>query len=316
MDNHNCLIIKVRATDYVLGSNSPILFAENCSDWAQHLDWFERQKFAWETNGCVLFTAQESFDAQMDHLILSGKFPQNILDQFAAMGYMDVSSVDNKPHFHSSARFLQIMTGNGYNGNSVQDAWDAIRKYGAVPWADLPFTADLTSQTYLAPVSAQTLQKGKSLLNLIGGKNAVQYHWVANNSPKNVPSMKTVLLQAPLCLGIAVATDWNEITPTPDPSPTDSPEHAVMGYEIEVPEVKILDHYIPFEKLLDAGYPINYVLQGIVNPLAPITVPAVVPIAPNVASTQANLSILQKLVPLYQKLVQLFQQTLQGIFHD
>lgn len=276
MNDHNCLIIKPRASDYVLGSNSPISFkAVSSGDWTNRLDFFEAQEInGWDTNGCVLFAAQESFDSQMDNLIATNQIPAGTLSQFNAMGYMDIG-LDGKTHFHSSPRSLQILTGNGTNGNSCPDAWDVMRKYGVLPWKDLPFDSTITKDSYFAPIPQTSMDKAAKFLTLIGGKNAIQYHWVVNGTAKNVFAMKAALPQAPLCLGIAVTGNWNQATPT-DPAPGSAPQHSVMEYAAVDNDSFILDHYIPYEKKLDAGYPINYCLQGIVNPIfaaSPIPLP-------------------------------------------
>lgn len=61
---HSCLVIKPRATDWIKGVNSPIAFkAVNDGNWLPYIEFFERQMLTFgDTNGCVLFTAQEAFD--------------------------------------------------------------------------------------------------------------------------------------------------------------------------------------------------------------------------------------------------------------
>lgn len=269
MENHSCVKIVPRSTDYIKGVNSPINFkAVSNGNWTSRLEFFESQKIQFETNGCVLFTAQESFDAQMDNLIVLGQIPQTALDWFTAQGYMDMG-FDGKLHFHSSARFLEVLTGNGLNGNSLPDAWDVMRKYGVLPWKDFPYDSAVTETAYLAPVSQASLDKAAAFLSLIGGKNATQYHWIVNGGLTNLPSMTAALTQAPLCIGIAVAADWNQVQPS---LADGTPGHSVMNYFIDS-FVEIYDHYLPAKKELSKSYPIHYVLQGIVSPLFAIPTP-------------------------------------------
>lgn len=277
----NNLVIRPRDTDYVLGSNSPIIFkAVNPSGvWVSRLEFFENQKLGFETNGCVLFAAQESFDAQMDLLISNGSIPSDVVAQFRSMGYMDLG-LDGQAHFHSSPRFLQILTGNGFNGNSQPDPWDVMRKYGVLPWSDLPFSASISQAEYLTGITPQMTAKAAQFLSLIGGKAAIQYHFVTNNAPKNIPAFEKALQQAPLCLGIATNDGWNQVTPT-DPADI-APNHSIMCYEITGQDCDILDHYVPYEKVLDAEYPIPYALQGIVTPIFPAPLPAPLPANPTI----------------------------------
>lgn len=175
---HTCLKIRPRDTDFVLGSNSPIVFkAVSSGDWTSHAQFFERQKYAYESNGCVCFSAQEDFDAQIDLLLnsQSAEFRATI----AAMGYM-ATGRDGQLHFQSSPRFLQILTGNGFNGNSLPEPWDVIRKYGVLPFRDLPFDETISQKDYIAlgSITPATYQKAAQFLALIGGKNSVQYHWI------------------------------------------------------------------------------------------------------------------------------------------
>ena len=260
--NDHCLIIKPRATDYVLGANSPIELKSNLpsANWLPYTEFFERQLIAnGDTDGCVLFTAQESFDAQMELLIQSGKIDATTLALFNSLGYMD-TGMDGKPHFHSSPRFLQILTGNGFNGNALYDPWDVMRTYGVLPWKDLPVEG--TMETYLTGLTDAMKAKAAQFLQAIGGKNSIQYHWVMNGS-ENQPAMIQALPTAPLCLGVNVGSDWNQINPPPPPSGAD-PGHAVMNYQIITNNFYVYDHYLPNPKDL-INYPVIYALQGVVS---------------------------------------------------
>jgi hypothetical protein len=263
-------VIKPRPTDYIKGVNSPIVFkAVTDGTWTSRLEFFENQSLSSETYGCELFTAQESFDAQMDEQIAKGLVPADMLAQLHAMDYMDLG-LDGLPHFHSSSRFLESQTGNGFNGNSGPDPWDAMRKFGVLPWTDLPYNATITQAEYLTGVTPAMLTKAAQFLALIGGKDAIQYHWVQNGFPQNMAAMVEALPQAPLCIGVPVIVPgWNQVTPVAPPM-TQPPQHSVLTYAIVNGQSKILDHYSPYEKVLDANYPIPYVLQGVVTIIAQI----------------------------------------------
>lgn len=265
--NHTCLIIKPRATDYIKGTNSPIQFkAVTSGDWTSHLYFNELQKINdFETNGCVLFTAQESFDAQMD--VIWPTLPQSVQQQITDMGYLDIGT-DGKLHFHSSPRFLQVLAGNGFNGNSLQDPWDVMRKYGVLPWKDLPFDASITQAEYLNPIPQASLDKAAQFLNLMGGKNAIQYHWIVDNGANNPALMSEARQQSPLCVSV-YCNDFSWNFPVPEVV-EGTPCHSIQNYNSTSAGEQVLDHYLPFDKLLVPAYPIPYVMQGVVNFIAPV----------------------------------------------
>ena len=319
MNNHTCLKLEpLSPTDYLKGDGHIIFKGVNPNaDWTSHCEFFELQKFgSFETNGCVCFAAQESFDAQMDAFLEIAP-TRDLQNQLTAMGYMDTGR-DGQPHFHSSARFLQVLTGNGFNGNALHDPWDVLRSYGALPWKDLPFDDTITQAEYLNPISPASLTKAAQFLQLIGGKNAVQYHWIDNNGTKNLPSFLTALHQAPLQFGIAVNEGgYNQDTPA-DPPAGSSPEHSVLNYQIVGTGCEVLDHYLPFDKTLDAGYPIPFALQGVVNPTVAVPPqPAPTPLPPipqNVQPTQQNVNLLTQIVNLYKAILSLVKgRKLSGI---
>lgn len=263
------LIVKPRDSDYVLGSTSPLDFkGVTNGDWTSYFNFNENQKNAlFDNDGCACYSANKILDAWMDFLwpSLSPELVKSIED----MGFMDSNSIDGKPHFHSSPRLTELSTGNGINGNSLPECCDAIRRVGAVPYAMFPFTVDMTSAEYFTPPSQKILSVGLQFLNLMGGKSFLQYHWAANGVPKNISQMEEWIKQTPLDIGVAVTNGWNQIVPT-DPSPSQNPQHAVAVPKLNPPSVEISDNYIPYKKNLDINYPINYVLQIAVSPIAPL----------------------------------------------
>jgi hypothetical protein len=302
---HNCLIIKDRPTDYVMGGVDPIVFKSNLpsGNWDEYIEYYEPQKYSFDTDGCVIFSAQESFDAQINRMIQNNELSEETLTFFNREGYMDTNSLDGSAHFHTSERFLQILTGNGFNGNSLPDPWDVLRKFGALPWTDLPFDATLSQSDFINKnVITQTMyDKALRFLIAIGGKNSIQYHYV-NNGTTNIPNMIKALQQSPLCIGVNVGDNWNTSTPTIPTLTETNPGHSVMTYKIITNNNWVFDHYLPNPKELVSGYPINYVLQGIVTitpppaaPVAPVATPAT-PTSPAVQpTTQQYLTWLQSL---------------------
>lgn len=309
---HN-LQIKPRPSDYVMGVNSPIEFkAISKGVWPV---WFneDQRNPNFDDDGCACYGGNKSLDSQIDLLLPT--LSTSTVSELSSMGFME-TGIDGKLHFHSSPRFTEVLTGNGLNGNSMPEVFDCIRKFGAVPWSSLPFTSTTTEAEYFAPISQSVMNLGAQFLALMGGKNFLQYHWLENGGTKNVSVMQSAMLQAPLELGVAVDdAGWNQSIPV-DPPSSQAVQHAVMAYSTMVPTISISDNYPPYDKVLDAGYPIHYVLQAVVSSLPPIvavpapTQPLVQAISGNLAPTEQNVSILQNLVALYTQLLSVFKKSM------
>ena len=316
MKDHNCVVIEERPTDYVFGGVIPYEVIRPQGNWTENIDFHDRQKQqAYETDGCVLWAAHKSFDAQMNHHIEAGKIPMSVIDQFAAMGYMEVSPIDGGTRFHSSPRFLHILAGTKHNGTPLQKPWDVMRQYGVLPYRDLPFDHAMTDDQYFAPIPQVYLDKALHFLSIIGGKEAIQYHWVIQGGTGTaITTMKTALKQAPLCIGTAVCEPWDQVNvPTCDST---QPQHSTLDYFMDT-VTHIEDNYEPFEKVLQFSYNVPYVMQGVLSIVKPIvkplsTTPAVNPLPENIEPTQNNLNVLQILVSLYAKLVLLINGLSKG----
>jgi len=140
MENtHSCVRVDMKPTDYIMGDGHIVLGSVPpvpSGNWLSYYEFFERQMLnSGDTNCCVLFTTQESMDAQIEQQIQSGAISPATVAWFDSLGYMDVGT-DLLKHFHSSPRWLATLTGNGLDGNNVVDGWDVLRKYGALPYKD------------------------------------------------------------------------------------------------------------------------------------------------------------------------------------
>ena len=256
------LLIKPRQTDYVRGVNSPLtLKSVNSGDWTPYFLFNEHQRNPqFDDDGCACYDANKVLDAWVNFLIATQVIPSSVVSQFTSLGFMD-TGIDGQPHFHTSPRFTENMTGNGMNGNSIPECFDVIRKYGAVPWTLLPFDMAMTPAEYFSPIPQTVMDMGVQFLNLMGGSNFLQYHWVFDGTPKDISAMQQAITESPLSIGIAVDdAGWNQPFPV-DPPADQAPQHAVSVPKINGNVVQISDNYIPFTKYLDAGYPINYCLQ-------------------------------------------------------
>jgi hypothetical protein len=257
--NHG-LVLKPRPTDWIKDQNSKIVLRGlGISDWTPYWNFNENQRNPlFDTDGCAVYSAHKVLDAWMDYLISQGQIAHSDVAQFLDTG------LDGLLHFHSSPWFTENLTGNGSSGNSEGECYDVIKKYGVIPYTEFPFTQTTTPQEYFIQPSATQLATGKAFLAFMGGSKFLQYHLIANNTPKNFIQLQEAITQSPLNLGINVDdAGWNQVVPL-DP-PDLAPVHAVTTFKIVPPNVPVSDNYVPYDKTLDAGYPINYVTQAIVT---------------------------------------------------
>lgn len=282
------LKLEIRPTDFKMGDGNIVLQGTPpvpSGDWTPFVEFFERQMLnSGDSDSCVLFTTQENLDAQIEQQIQSGAISPQTVAWFDSLGYMDVGT-DNLKHFHTSPRWLAILTGNGLNGNSVQDGWDVLRKFGALPYKDLPVDPTLTPEQFVssAAITQDMKNKGQQFLLGVGGKNFAQYHWVIQGSG-NFQAATAALPFAPLCDGVVVNDGWNQSYPTP-PASGLNPGHCVMRIRNVIPLTAVeYDHYLPNPKFL-ANYPIWYSLQAIIK-ITPPPPPPTLP--PNPTPTQES----------------------------
>lgn len=297
---HVCLQIAKKETDFMFGAGSPILFETRLSnaDWEPYLPDFDLQKERGiETDACVPFSATESIETQINFLIQSGKVPYAYMKALNDLGFLD-----EHDHFEASERFTAKMDGTTANGTSMTAPWDAVRKYGLLPYKDWPFDAKVLTFAEFYSTIPQALQdKAKEFLKYFD----VSYEWIVDGTNYHpIADLKKHLAHAPLCIGSPACQPWNQVQPFSCPSV--NPDHSTMVYRVDH-VVHILDHYNPFKKNLGLDYNIPYVLKGVVIVKPVPFVPA--PTIENVLPTQQNVSILQAIVSLYQKLIALFQRS-------
>jgi hypothetical protein len=125
------------------------------------------------------------------------------------------------------------------------------------------------------PMPQNLLDLGQQFLLAVGGKNWLNYHWIVKALPTNTPAMDLARQQSPLVIAVlAEAPGWNQYEP---PIVQGPPCHGVQNFNKNSIGELILDHYVPFEKVLQTGFPISQVLQGVVN----IVPPPPAPVAPS-----------------------------------
>src|SRR5205814_2572368 len=98
------------------------------------------------------------------------------------------SPINNGKRFRSSWRYTHIKCGTRHNGTALQAPPDMFRKFGIIPYIDLPFEAQMTDDQYFNPPDmAKHDALGAEFLARIGGRDAIQYHWVSKNGGGGTP---------------------------------------------------------------------------------------------------------------------------------
>jgi hypothetical protein len=284
---HNDLRINVRPEDYRMGDGNinlkgmPLFPSGNSL-----LDFFffERQMLNYgDTDGCVIFTGQEIIGNMWEAWTQEGTISAQTNAWADSLGFM-VLGTDGKKHFRCSERWLQIKTGNGLNGNSIQDVFDAAKKYGLIPESMLPVDPTLTPAEYIDPsvITQEMINVGQQFLAGVGGKTFLMYQW-ANDGTADPSKRIAALPYGPLAIGVNVGSDWNEVNP-PAPLSGQNPGHCVALFDETITNgtdtASIFDHYLPNPKYL-INWDIRYALQVFLTitppplpPPAPVPTPA------------------------------------------
>ena len=90
-DTHSCLITRYDPRDFIKGDgNIPEkLFAASVNDWTPYFHFKELQMInGYETDCCVIFSASEILDAEIDYLISAGKLSAQTLGTCVSRGWM------------------------------------------------------------------------------------------------------------------------------------------------------------------------------------------------------------------------------------
>jgi hypothetical protein len=272
------LNIVVRPEDYRYGDGRvPFkLRGITTENWGEHFEFQVWQLLkTGDTDDCWDYGGIKGVDAFIDALISEGVLPTAVVNQFISWGFMDVG-IDSHLHFHSSPRFPGVMTGIGQNGGNVTTELDFAKGNGLVPFTMLPVTQDMTLDEYFDPkaITQEMKDIAMQFRNLMGGKDFILYQWIVDGGATNIPKMAEAQPLGPYSLGIPVNNGWNQVHPT---IATGSPCHVVSGYDVQNGSVFISDNYSPFNKILDPGYQISFVLQIIVQYIPPPPAPTLPP---------------------------------------
>lgn len=261
--------IQPRETDFLAGAESAIVFEERLSsgNWEVYKpsDEWQRRKIGnnlgYDTLSCVTFSALNSVEAQIIHLLNEKRIPDGDVKLMQHLGYLDENG---KPDF--SDWFSAILNGTSENGNYLQAPWDNFRKMGILPQKDGKTVNDFKSQKeWLDPnnITDAMKAKAKMFLEIFD----VSYEWVVRGAYPAQAVFDTHIKHAPLHALLPTYNGWNTkdgIVPAREDVRTVN--HAVLYIGKGADFVKILDHYNPFVKHLENGYYIPYAIKGVITP--------------------------------------------------
>ena len=246
-----------RATDYILGANSPIEFESRNTNrnWIEFLGMREDQRFRrFDTMACVTYSALNSVEAQINWMLKNGLVPNITKDWLIANGYL------KNGLFEASDRFTAKMSETTGRGNFFYKVWDSIRNDGLVPEYKWPTSQDFDWNEYYKEIPEGVKNLGREFLNHFN----IRYEFVSVENPGDSLKLDKELEHAPIQISVKTCYPWDAHVQ----ACSGAPNHAILLCDIKNDEYKIFDHYNPYEKTLDNAYYIGSAVKGIVTPIA------------------------------------------------
>lgn len=288
--NSGVIITPPKEKDFLVGALTPSITLAS-ADWRQYEcdgEWQKDLTIDFETNACMSFTGVNNLATYLNWLLDTNQLPTTHISFLKDNGYI---GQDGKVSL--SPRFTAKMSGTTENGNDFQNVWESLRKDGVVPDSVWPMpSAQMNANPsqawnlYYAEPSSEAVSLAKAFLTFFD----VHWEWlVSNGNGATQTQYKEWLTVAPIHIAIAVCSPWN--TALPIPGCGTGADHGVQLSNVEVGVVdNILDHYLPFDKQLEADYILSYAVRGY---LTALTLPTPAPVAQTAsqALTQAQEAI-------------------------
>jgi len=223
-----------RASDYILGVNSPLKgkVINESGDWVPYKPENEKQYLdaKFDTMSCATFAFLNTVETTVNYFIAKGLITKNQLNKITELGFI------KNDKFNCSDRFTAIMAKTTQNGNSIQGVGDAVREFGLLPEDDFPFEGQNWNEYHNKNlISQEMLDKAKKIKKIF----KINYEWVA------LDKISGALKECPLEIAI----------------PYPNPYHAVELIE----STHIFDTYPPYLYTIKTG--IGYSMKIIVTVL-------------------------------------------------
>lgn len=232
--NHGVLFDKsgMKTTDWVVGSTSPLAYKINnpTGNWKPYIPPAERQSGRlFDTMACVTFSLLNCIEMQL-------KFYGS-----------DINFSD---------RFIAKMSGTTPQGNYTNKVADTFRKLGDVLEARYGWNTETFDwNTFYAEISQEIIDEASKILT----NYDIAYEYVPANKQDLIKHLK----HSPIQILVGTCPSWNTGRVK---ACSMQPNHAVALTGIVNDNYEILDHYAPFEKVLDPDYIIFSALKIIIQP--------------------------------------------------
>lgn len=174
--NYGYIQPKIKKEDYILGASPvPFIVVRNDGNWFGTRPKKELQNINFETYNCTSFNTLAQIEAYMKEVF--------------------------KEDVEYSDRWLGIIAGTRPPGNSPELVYDAIRRYGLIPEAMLPWSEDLANvdeyYSFKGADREACYKAGREWLE----KYEFFHEWIAtegNTREEKIHNMKTALKSSPL----------------------------------------------------------------------------------------------------------------------
>jgi hypothetical protein len=262
-ESSGLLIQAPRPTDFIVGGEDYMIGADIINpsgNWDNYYSKGERQSGVYfDSMACASFSANNIIEARLNFQLRNNQLPPAIVTRCIELGYI----VDNE--FNFSDRFLAKVSGTTRTGNYFVNVWDAIRKYGLVPekmWTYDPLlrTPAFDWDDYYAPIPQAVYNSGLEFLKMFD----VTYAWLLAGGSASDEQYQSWLKVSPVQLGVGTCSGWNSGAPVK--ACGSKVNHAIALSSVDGDKKKIVDHYVPFVKELEAGYAVPFAIRGIASP--------------------------------------------------
>lgn len=259
------LIIEKRETNWIAGGTTGIVYQSLVPDgqWDTYLSRGERQsnllpQARFDSMACVSYSVLNSYEAQMNRIIMAGEMTVDNLQWLNTNGYIGADGKVN-----CSDRFLAFTSGTRPTGNTFERVGDAARKIGLVPEAKWAWDASKawTWDEWYAQPPKELYDLALAFLERFSLAYE-EVRWQEYETKR--PAMRTARQQAPLWIATAVCPGWHTDAPVKNCNSYDV-THAHVEYGDNEIGSKIEDQYEPFRKVLEYGYPIPYVFKPVIT---------------------------------------------------
>jgi hypothetical protein len=263
--------IKEDPRAWIAGGETAIQYKVNnvSGDWTPYLSKDETQSGnGMDTLNCVSSSATNCGETYLDWQLSCNMLPKICLDWATANGYIENGM------FNFSERHLAKTSGTKeLHGNWPPNVWEAARVNGLLPEKDWP-SEFISYDDYYKEIPAVLQVKAKEFLKYF----SIKYQWIIVGQQADDNGVKDAialyLKQSPLQTCSPFCPSW--WSPLVIPCGKRNADHATMIYRIvKDVAIYIFDHYPVFRKVLSYLYPTDFVMQGIIEPLAVVPTPVV-----------------------------------------